>query len=149
MEIFVSYVRSDSIDTARYPRVAVFTVRYLITGAISSRARTAHTLFTILGPCCGTSSRVRQREPYRVRFQSWTVNLITSQSVYIYIYTRHDGIYRAIVEAVRRKERKREESGKVGRTRACSCPIRPSPSPTRLVLLPRLDWIAGTAIPLR
>lgn len=86
MEIFVSYVRSDSIDTARYPRVAVFTVRYLITGAISSRARTAHTLFTILGPCCGTSSRVRQREPYRVRFQSWTVNLITSQSVYIYIY---------------------------------------------------------------
>lgn len=26
--------------------------------------------------------------------------------------------------------------------------MRPSPSPTRLVLLPRLDWIAGTAIPL-
>lgn len=46
------------------------------------------------------------------------------------------------------REREREESGKVGRTRACSCPMRPSPSPTRLVLLPRLDWIAGTAIPL-
>lgn len=149
MEIFVSYVRSDSIDTARYPRVAVFTVRYLITGAISSRARTAHTLFTILGPCCGTSSRVRQREPYRVRFQSWTVNLITSQSVYIYIYTQDT--MESIEPSSRLFEegREREESGKVGRTRACSCPMRPSPSPTRLVLLPRLDWIAGTAIPLR
>ena len=40
-----------------------------------------------------------------------------------------------------------EKSTKVGRTRVCSCPTRPSASLTKLVLLLKPDWIVGTATP--